>query len=430
MRLLDRVPSPMWMFSSLVLLSASAHASNGMHLIAQHPRQLGLAGAGAAYLGGTDALHLNPAGLVRTPARMWSVGLSAQRANLQQRDPNGQVFRDSLARPLAPQLSIVSADSDWAWGVGLAAQGGMGVEFADMRPPVPMAKPDQLQTKMAYLRLNPALAWRLTPTLSVGAALNLSQLRLSMSQYPETSFAQGTQRFFGVKIEEGQAWGHSASLGIQYQHQAWSWGASYTTKSRLNQFDATATLNFSALKQGKQAYQASLEGFAWPAQLTLATAYQITPDSRLALDYQWLGWSDSHRQLRIAMQAKNAQPSSALPPTLLQTMALNWRDQHVIKAAWEVQVHPELALSLGVNHAPRPMKSPDLRAQFPAIAQNHFTAGLRYHTPERAWNLGIEWVPTTRVQNLNPDRSVNHLGVGTQTQLAQFGLSVGLSQSF
>lgn len=416
--------------STLAVFVSSAHASNGMNLIAQHPRSAGMAGAGAAFLGGTDALHLNPAGLIQTRSWMWSAGVSVNRADLYQIAPNGQQFQDGLKRPLAPQLSVAGSNGDWAWGLGIVAQGGMGAEYADMVPPVPMAKGDKLKTQLGHLRLSSAVAWRLSPNWALGAALNLSQLRMEMAQFPETSFSQGGQRFFGLEVKDWRTWGRSVSAGLQYQNDAWSWGLSYTSESDFDLREGQASVNFSAMKLGKVNYQAALEGLAWPAQLTLAMGYQMTPRSRMALDYQWLNWSATHQQFDVILSASHPKTNPALPSELKQSMRLNWRDQHVIKAGWEYDLSPELGVSLGLNYARRPMQAGDVRAQFPAIAQTHLTAGLRFHTKEMEWNVALEVVPSTRLSNANPDRSVNVAGAGTQTQLRQMALSVGMTQYF
>lgn len=413
--------------STLVLLSSDALASNGMNLIAQHPRSAAIGGAGAAYLGATDALHLNPAGMVQTGRPTWSAGFNYMHADLQQIDANGKVYQDSLSRPLAPHMSFAQSSGDWAWGVGVVAQGGVGVEYAAMTPPLPKARPDTLESKIAHVRLSSAFAWRLSPQLSVGAGLNLSQLRVEMTQFPETSLSLGTQRFFGMRINDLQTWGSSLNLGMQYQTAPWFFGATYTSRSRFNLRDGRASINFSALGKGKLDYQAALEGMAWPEQLTLALGFQATSKSRLALDYQWLNWSATHDHFDLTLKS-NGQPG--VPPVIRQTLALNWRDQHVVKAGWEYQVNQDLGFSAGVNYARRPMKNEDVRAQFPAIAQTHLSAGLRYQEGNREWLVALEYVPPTQLSNPNPDRTVNFAGPGAQTRLQQSGIAVALTQRF
>ena len=93
----------------------------------------------------------------------------------------------------------------------------------------------------------------------------------------------------------------------------------------------------------------------------------------LAADIKHIGWSDSMKTFRLAMNMGAGWGEGAMPQ--------NWKDQTVVMVGGQYMVAPNVALRAGYNHGSNPVPAATLNPLFPAIVASHYTLGV-------GWNMG------------------------------------------
>ena len=213
----------------LLALTLSAFATNGMNTIGN--------GTQSASLGGTTFLTNNASVLGLNPAIMGfadrsdlslNVGLMFPKVHftnsLNDLDADDQIF------PL-PEFSYMhKLDGDINFGVSFFAQGGMGAtyemdhnlyrDYQDQANGMPLV-PQKYHSKIAYMKLTPAISYNVNNKFSIGLAPSLGYAMLEMKmpysmspsamtgEIPEAALQPG----FPVGSTFGDMFGAPASMG-------------------------------------------------------------------------------------------------------------------------------------------------------------------------------------------------------------------------
>jgi len=432
--------------TALVFLPArGADASNGMNLIGFGSVSISMGGADLAITDSAAAMNINPAGIGWCTEPQLDLGVGLMNPSLTHSDRLGNNRDDSLDRYPVPFVGYVHPVGDLTLGIGLFVQGGLGVEYKDlvtpfaamagsgMFPPgffgnstLPMT--DDVKTKLAHAKFTPAIAWRASPKVTLGATLNVSYAEAEMKFLPETSMladfnmsgvagdAPG-EMFAGLHIDGASTWAYGLRLGAQYKSGPLQLGVSYSTETDLDFDGGTLTMNMSALGLGKVGYKAMMKDFAWPQQAGAGFGYRITPKLLVAADVDWNNWSSAIDTITI----RATDPDHPMaPPTRQVSVPMSWQDQWVFAIGFELNPNDVWAVRFGYNHGEAPIRAELSRPQFPAIAEDHLTAGFGYSSGQWVFDVGFEYVPETEMTNNNPDMSVNPFGPGSTETLSQF----------
>ena len=153
----------------LLTLAGPASASNGINMIGYGAIASGMGGADMAVPSGCTAIAGNPAQLATTCNRVISVAGSLMQPSMSVTMPGqDSVDNETQLLPLGflGYAQRVGA-SRWAWGLGIYAQGGMGVDFKNVKnfqwgwttASIPM---------VAFMRLAPTVAYNVTDKLYPG----------------------------------------------------------------------------------------------------------------------------------------------------------------------------------------------------------------------------------------------------------------------
>ncbi len=254
----------------------------------------------------------------------------------------------------------------------------------------------------------------------------MSYARAELALFPETSFlaragggspgASAADAFFGMEAEDLSGIGYGLRLGLQYRRDALALGVIYFSETELDLDGGSMALNLSALGLGKVNYDCTMKGLTWPRRAGFGLAYQVSPTVRVAGDLDWVGWSGAIETVTI--QIDNPDRPGA-PPRQTIPLRMGWEDHWVVAAGVEWQVRPAWALRFGVNHADSPIPDSLLRPLFPAIAEDHLTAGLGTRRGGWILDFALEYVLETDKVNNSPDLSVNPFGPGSRETLSQ-----------
>jgi long-chain fatty acid transport protein len=440
--------------AGLALFGVSASlASNGMNMIGYGAESVGMAGADLAVTDNPSSMNINPAGVAWCEQPEFDFGLGFMNPTLTHTDMLGNNVEDTLDRPPVPFIGYVHPIGDFTAGVGLFAQGGLGVEYNGLITPFAalmasgnfppgfwdlsvVPETDTVKTELANVRLTPAFGWRIGPKVTVGATLNVSYAQADMEFLPETSVLADFdmsgvpgdspgEMFAGIEVDDVSTYGFGLRLGAQYKGDKLAIGGAYSTETDLDFDGGTATLNLPML--GKVVYDAEMTDFAWPRQLGAGFAYQITQRLLIASDLDWIDWSSAIRNPTIRLSNPDNQ---AAPPSREITFPMSWDDQWVWALGFELKAAERWVARFGYNHGDTPIPEDQLRPQFPAVAEDHLTGGFGYASGKWIFDFALEYVFESKKTNNNPDMTQNPFGPGSTETLSQIAAQFTVRRMF
>jgi long-chain fatty acid transport protein len=240
----------------------------------------------------------------------------------------------------------------------MLAQGGMGTEYGDdaFGSGLPM------RSEVGFGRLMFPLAYNVNSNLTLAGQVDYVWASMDVKMSPDgvnyVSFSDNND-FTGEATGNGWAF----KLGAHYKvSDSFAVGATYHSKTDISDLKGSGTFNFMPANF-------KVIDFQWPETYGVGVAWQATPAWLLAADIKHLGWKDSMKDFRLAVNGMEM----ALPQ--------NWKNQTVYMLGAQYMIKPGLALRFGINYADNPIPDETLNPLFPAIVKTHYTLGL-------GWNIG------------------------------------------
>lgn len=350
-----------------IVAAAPAHATNGMRMIGFGPVQNSMGGAGVAAPLDSATVVLNPAGLGQLGPRLDLAAQSFMPSVEYSTAPGGPAGSSDRPTDFLPTLGGVYRVQDQLT-LGFAALGtaGMGVEYA--KDPAGSA----LMTSYLNGRVAPAAAYRVTDRLTVGLALNLMYAQMEWNlKDPAAPVAW--------KADAASAFGYGATVGVSFQvNDLLSVGAAYETKSFFQDFDFETSFGDFSLD------------FDQPQIATLGVAVRPVKGLLLAVDGQWINWSD--------VMGKDRPKFTKTPPgPFPQNFDMRWDDQLVVKVGVQYALPSLEALKLraGYDYGAMPLDKENAQANlmFPALSEHHFTVGAGYDVGRWGVNAAFLYSP-------------------------------------
>ena len=369
-------------------LALPAAATNGMNLEAYGAKAGGMGGASFAYENGNSALMNNPATLgLRQEGQNLGLGLTVLMPDV----------KTSMNHPLAgpmtavsggdqylmPSISYIRKSGQYTYGVGMLAQGGMGTEygtgsFLSAPPDAAALAGFPLRSEVGFGRLMFPLAYNVNNSLTVAGQVDYVWANMDVQMYaqdPTTGATMGHISFSDNNDFTGKASGNgwAFKLGAHYKFSdTFAVGATYHSKTDISDLEGDGTFT---MLDGTTAIPTRFKvvDFQWPETYGIGIAWQASPTWMLAADIKHLGWKDSMKDFRLAMDMGMGWNESSMPQ--------NWKDQTVLMLGAQYMVKPGLALRFGINYASNPVPDETLNPLFPATVKTHYTFGV-------GWNIG------------------------------------------
>lgn len=263
-----------------------AFVSNG-HASFLDPGGVGGRGAGMQSLVANPddviaALYYNPAGLAKIEGKHIAGGTGLAFLRARYRNSEGYDRMNHMTAPL-PFFGY-STDEVGPVVLGIGGFSTLGVGFNYGKDPAHGVLED-IKTSVGLLVLVPSLAYRISPSLSVGFQLNIGYGKSEISQplrHPQTGIPLG-----GHLETEGDGFGFGVGIGLLYD------------------FSSEFTLGFSYRSPMKTSLEgeAKFEGIKddvdlvlyWPQAATLGLAYKPSPKLTLSVALRWMDWSHFDR---------------------------------------------------------------------------------------------------------------------------------------
>jgi long-chain fatty acid transport protein len=368
-------------------------------------------------------LHVNPAVLTQLPG--YEVGFSAEAFSDQPKAT--ATFRGSPGRPDGSfttegdtELGVIPAIAvsyrpegrPWAVGFGLLGVAGFRTDWPqDPNNPIFAPQPDgfgAVKTNLAITKIPFALAWEVSPRLSVGGALVVYQGGLAISPLPPappdcTNPTPGSGRtrdcFYADADNVVHSYALAAQLGLYYQlDEAWSLGLSYTSPQDFDDYEwnSQVALPYLIDAQGNQTFNPAfgrarkvryaLDG---PQLVSIGVGWRPRPGLKVGFDGRWVDYSS----VDGAGGTGGFKPDASLNE-------IGWDDILVGAIGVEWQRSERLALRAGFNYSQTPIREEVVFTSLgtPPTFKDHYTVGLGFRATDKLeLNVGAYWAPEHEV---------------------------------
>lgn len=386
---------------ALALPASRAHAS-GFQLIEQNGSGMGNAYAGqAAAAEDASTVFFNPAGLTRLPGFQAAASLNFIR-------PSSD-FNDDGSTPATFQTSLGGTGGDggslelvpnayasyevlpgflWA-GFGVNVPFGLTTEWDSGWE----GRFHAIKSRVQTINLNPTLALKVLPWLSVGAGVSAQWFDAELTNavnYSAVALAAGGAAAFGALAAAGCGTAQGGCEGVaKVSGDSWGWGwnvgllADFPTRTRLGltyrsgpKQDIEGDVTFRnrpalldpALPNGPVKTTIEL-----PDTVSVAAAQGLTRRLELLADFTWTDWSSLKN---LSIYRRNGTPLASTP--------LQFEDTFRVGLGANYQVTEPLKVRLGLAYDKTPVRD-------------------RYRTPrlpdeDRFWVAGgVQWAFTRQL---------------------------------
>ena len=225
-----------------------------------------------------SAMYYNPAGISQLEGQNIQAGsLFYLNIYADYESTSGQRTKNITKVIPVPQVgyAVTLKDMPLSFGLGVYAPFGLGMEWPDDAP----FRAAGLEAKLTYLTLNPVVAWRPHPTLSiaVGPTFDYSDAKLRQGLGAPPSPVQF--KFKGDDL----AFGFNAGL-LWQPHPMWSFGAKYFSATTLD-YDGTAS--FQPAIAPSMHTKTHLD---FPQMAAAGISFRPTTNWNIEVDIDWTDW--------------------------------------------------------------------------------------------------------------------------------------------
>lgn len=408
----------------IAALATPALATNGMRMIGFSPTQNGMGGVGVGATLDSGAVLTNPAGMTELGHRFdasltWFqpsveyTAASADPINFPVANDGVKYTSDRGGSPIPNIGYVLPINKELTFGLGAFGVGGMGVDYK------PGLYGGATLTSYMNLRVAPAIAYKVNEMFSAGLALNLSGAQMKYD------VAAGMGQ---VAHDTATSFGYGATLGVKITPmKELTFGLAYETKSDFQDFEFTIPSHDVPTFQPPPApATVTLPGgkdklaFDQPAVASVGVAYRAIPALLLAVDVQWINWSDVMGKNK-PKYTNDTQLTGAMP------FNMSWDDQIVYKLGVEVVATEAVKVRAGFDYGKNPLKADRAfeNIAFPAVAESHITLGLGWDiTPAWGLQVGGMYSPKTTVKGANAAEQF----IGSyETAMSQYSIDLGVS---
>ena len=446
----------LWLLTGGLAISPMTFATNGMLLEGMGPESAGMGGTAQAVDNGTAAMVNNPAtlGLMKSGESRFDFAVGNLRPDVDS-GPMGASDGDSY---LMPAMGYTRKTGRLAYGAGVFSQGGMGTEFGSDTVLGQMAG-GKARSEVGVGAVLFPISYDISNKLTVGGTLQYVWGGMDMifgmpvgntaaSQAGTfADFANPSSNILGSATGTlvqglgmpggappfmtpddsavfefsndndftGQARGRGAgaSAGLMYQASPrFRIGGSYRTKTDMSDFKGSGSMKIIDLGDGaggagsgnvaEFAGDYIIKDFQFPAVASIGMAYQATPSTLLALDVSHIDWSGVMDNVNIVFTADSGAVANIV-------MKQGWEDQTVVKFGVEHAISPRTKIRGGINLASNPVPDEYLNPLFPAITENHITAGFSHKLNQRSEiSASISHAPEVSQTNSNTGMESSH----------------------
>jgi long-chain fatty acid transport protein len=278
----NRRCSPLLLAGVAILLPLTA-AAVAIRLPNQDAEAIARGNAFVATANNPSALYYNPAGITQLEGQNLQVGvLNYFGITAQYQSPAGTRSETEFELVPVPQFYYTYTPKDYAlsFGLGLYSPFGLGAQWPENSGFRSLA----IEGRLQYITVNPVLALKLHPTLSlaIGPTINYSKLKLRRGLLSTTPGGDEL-RFKGDDFDYG------FNAGLLWQpHEKWSFGANYRSDTSLN-YKGTASYYNTGLGIPSTTVDSSAR-VQYPQIVSAGVSFRPTPKWNIEVNADWTDW--------------------------------------------------------------------------------------------------------------------------------------------
>lgn len=270
-------------------LSAREASANGFRLADQDAFATARGEAFVATADNASAIYYNPAGLTRLQGNNVRAGIYGIYLDPTFTPPppgNTNTFHIKNKFAAVPQFFYAFAPRDlpWSFGLGVYSPYGLGVSW----PQDTGFRAVAIEGSLVYVRLNPAVALKLAPGLSIGAGVMVDYANISLEQGLLASRLPFTN-FFRFK---GDGWGLGYNLGLLWQpHRKISFGATFRSSTTITMKGRTEFEQQPLPGLFPATHRSAEADFHFPLTAVFGVSVRPTSKWNLEFDADYTDWS-------------------------------------------------------------------------------------------------------------------------------------------
>jgi len=336
------------------------------------------AGMGNAFTATADdpsAIMHNPAGLTNLSGTNIYAGATAVIPSTKYTSPGGG-SEETQFQVFVPPHIYASSDfgmDNLAFGLGIYSPFGIGGRIWDETG---LTRYRSVESMIATFSVNPCVAWRVTPSLSVGFGADYMWSFNKAKNMLDQSFVGAPDA--KLKLEaDGGGWGYNAGI-LLFPGRKFSLGAAYRTGIEVDQTGTLSIVDIASPLQplfGGPHFKTDVETtIDFPEIVNFGIAYRPTQQWTVGLGAEWVGWSSFDKQV---LDLKTEAPEVGLSDV---TTVFDWEDSWILKVGLDYKVNDKLSLRGGYCFLDTPVPERTLSPASPDSEQHTITAGFGYKT--------------------------------------------------
>lgn len=444
--------------------AATASATNGMNVEGYGPIALGMGGAAYAYDVGTAAMMSNPATIGLSEGHQFDLALGFLGPDVTAVHPLAGTAESGGDAYFMPAMGWMSSTGPLSYGIGVFGQGGMGTEYTATSF-MAAGSGEEVRSEVSVGRAMIPLAFNVNENFIIGGSADFvwagMDVKMAMDgnqfgdMLPSGTQSGGTASGSMVNIlgasffpsgpitnldwarfdfsngsdftGEARGYGAAGKIGFVYKvTPQFTIGATYHSKTALGDLetdDAVVSMQVDLDMGGPVPDQVvnvdgkmTVKDFEWPDTFGIGFAYQMTDRFMIAADVKQIRWSNVMDSFKMSFTANAIQtdPNALLfgmgGQQMNATLYQDWDDQTVIALGAAFKVTDMFTVRGGYNHASNPVPDMYLNPLFPAIVEDHITAGLglnfsEAHSLDMAMSFALEESATGTMSTVTNDHS-------------------------
>lgn len=331
-----------------MMAAGTANATFGMLPHCVGTVKCGMGGAGSAKAGAAVDAAANPA-LAAKMGNTYQVNLGYFTADVKGLSTFSSGVEQTSSADGFPNGSMgvnYKIDENSSFNLSIVPGGGGASNWPTTRTAATGATNDQ-EVKYEMMYIQPSYAIKMgTASYGVGAILSRATMDTDSvdGTFTPSPNQDNAETFYGVGLQVGGVWdiAENGAFAINLRSPVWHQKAGGYDGNVFN--DPIDT----------------------PAQALVGVAFDVTDSTMLAFDAKWVGWSKGN--------------TIGNSPAGGGSAGFGWEDQVIFMVGVEHDVDDALTVRAGYSHGNSPITENTVLGNFlfPAIVEDHFTAGASY----------------------------------------------------
>lgn len=334
------------------------------------------ASMGAAFVAIADdpsAILHNPAGLTNLTGTNIYVGATGVFPSTKYTSPSGE-SEETQFQVFFPPHAYVSSDfgmENAVLGLGVYSPFGIGGRKWDDSG---LTRYASLESMIATVSVNPTVAWRLSPSVSVGFGVDYMWSFNEAEKMLNQSSLGAADANLSLEADGG-GWGYNVGVLI-FPQEKFSLGFAYRSGIEIDQTGTLCLKNVAPPLQplfGGSRFETDVDTtLDFPEMVNFAVAYRPTVRLTFGLEIEWTGWSSFDKQV---LNLKDEVPEAGFSDS---STPLDWKDMWRVGAGMEYKANERLALRGGYTFLENQVPEHTLGPASPESNQHAFSIGLGY----------------------------------------------------